>query len=361
MEYKKTSLYDEHIRSEATMVEFASFLMPLYYEGILQEHQAVRDKVGMFDVSHMGEILVSGRDATAFLAYVFSNDVRGAAVNSCTYGFFCDQYGGVVDDLIVYKFSDEKYLLVVNAANNESDYAWLLQHKTSFVVEIQDLSPSYSQLALQGPLAREIMKRIVPSTADLASFTFLETQLFLDKAIISATGYTGEDGFEIYGSHNDIGVLWVMLRDTFLVPPCGLGCRDTLRFEANMPLYGHEISRDITPLEAGLGFALDWDKFFIGFEALAQQKKEGLKRKIIGLELLDKGIMRHPYKVYHQGQEVGYITTGYVSPTLNKSLAFALVAMRATTLGTILEVEVRNKRLPAAVRNRKFYQKKNKQ
>lgn len=361
MESKKTSLYEEHLHSHATMVEFASFLMPIYYQGIVEEHQAIRTNVGMFDVSHMGEILVCGRDATAFLEYVFSNHLQTAKVDSCTYGFLCNQEGGIVDDLIVYKFHDEKYLLVVNASNIASDFEWLNQNKTGFVLDITNVSDAYSQIALQGPNARIILGKLLKKEITLPAFTFMETTLYMDKMIISATGYTGEDGFEIYGSHQDIVQLWRQLRDEFGVLPCGLGCRDTLRFEANMPLYGHEIDSDITPLEAGFGFALDWNKYFIGIEALELQKKEGLTRKIVGLELLDKGVMRQGYKVYFEDKEVGYITTGYVSPTLNKAIALALIDVKVSTLGTLVEVEIRNKRLSAVVRNRKFYQKKNKQ
>lgn len=360
MELKKTSLYEEHVRSGATMVEFAGFLMPIHYTSLSEEHHAVRQRVGMFDVSHMGEIFIEGRDATAFLAYLFTNDVREAQPGSCTYGFLCYPSGGVVDDLIVYKYSNTKYLLVVNASNTDKDYAWLLQNKTGFVCAVTNVSDSYSQIALQGPRAREVLARLWNQPITLGFYQFEEKNINQETILVSATGYTGEDGVEIYGSHAFIVDLWQKLVAEN-VTRCGLGCRDTLRFEANMPLYGHELDQDITPLEAGLGFALDWTKHFIGIEALLQQKETGLKRKIVGLELLDKGVIRHPYKVYYQEKEVGYVTTGYVSPTLQKALAFALLSKEASSLGTVVEVEMRNKRLKAVVRNKKFYEKKNKQ
>ncbi len=360
MEIKKTSLYEEHIRSGATMVDFASFLMPIQYTSISAEHHAVRNDVGMFDVSHMGEIVVIGKEATAFIESIFTNTIINASEGSCTYGLLCYPTGGVVDDLIVYKYSPFKYLLVVNASNTDKDYAWLKANQGVYDVVIENVSGSYSQIALQGPNARTVFAKIINHPITLSFYTFSEETLWDETIIVSATGYTGEDGVEIYGSHAVILRLWQLLRDEYHVTLCGLGCRDTLRFESNMPLYGHEIDSTITPLEAGLSFAVKLDKPFIGRDALVEQQQKGLPRKVVGLELLDKGIIRNPYKVFYQGKEVGYITTGYLSPSLNKPLGLALIQSEASKIGTLVEVEVRNKRLQAIVRNKKFYQKKNK-
>lgn len=356
MELKKTSLYEKHIANNATMVDFAGYAMPIYYTNIKKEHEAVRNNVGMFDVSHMGEIKIKGNDAEKYLEWMFSNNVATLKDKSCAYGFLCKEDGGVIDDLIVYKITQNHYLLVVNASNETKAFKWLLENQKDFDVEVENASNNYSLIALQGPNSKKVIEKTLNFEVCLKPFTFYYFNFNNEDILISATGYTGEDGYEIYGSHKAIVALWDLLEKEGVMA-CGLGARDTLRFEAGFPLYGNELSEEITPVEAGLNFAISWNKDFLGKNSLLELKNKGLSRKIVGLELKDKGIIRNSYKVYYNDKEVGYVTTGYLSPTLNKALAFALIDVEASKLNTEVEVEVRNKRLKAVVCNKKFYQK----
>ena len=357
---KKTCLYQEHLALHAKMVEFAGYEMPLYYSSIAAEHEQVRQHVGMFDVSHMGEFLVEGDDATAFVEHVFSNRVDTLLNGQIAYGFLCREDGGVWDDLLVYKHDEKKFLLVVNAANMTQDFDWLSHHVLPKMT-LTNLSDEISEIALQGPQAAEVLKtHFAFDPSNLPFFSFKETQLLGEEVLMSRTGYTGEDGFELYAKHDVIVTLW----KAFLhagVHPIGLGARDTLRFEAALPLYGHELSQSITPLEAGLSFAVDLTKDFIGSEALKAQKEAKLKRRLVGLRLLGKGIMREGYKVFHEQEEVGIITTGYKLPTQEEALALALIDVPYHKLGTQLTVEIRQKHVPTEVRDKKFRRKNTKE
>ena len=358
-ELKTTCLHDSHIALGARMSPFAGFDMPIQYQGIIQEHNAVRQAVGMFDVSHMGEIFVDGPDALAFVNHVFTNDVRGLEGGRILYGMMCYPDGGTVDDLLVYKEFESGYLLVVNAANIEKDYQWLLSQADGFQVEIFNDSDSWGQIALQGPGAEDAIVRLMGleelREVEFYSFCDLEAEDG-SRVIVSRTGYTGEDGFEIYASPDVIIDLWdALLEDG--VQPCGLGCRDTLRFEAGLPLYGDELSTEISPVMAGFSMFCKFDKpEFVGKEALERQKAEGAPRKVVGLELADSAIPRAGYPVeLEDGTPVGVVTTGYHSISLDKSLAFALVDAAHAALGTPLMVRIRKKVFPATVIKKRFY------
>ncbi len=357
---KRTPLYDEHVRLHARMVEYAGYEMPLQYTSIKEEHHAVRNRAGVFDVSHMGEIHIQGSEATDLLDHIFTNRVRAMTAQEIQYGFLTNEKGGVVDDLLVYKVNDEFYLLVVNAANKDKDFAWI-KEKNNFDATVIDKTDSYAEIALQGPKAEEILQTYTET--DLSAirfFTFAEFEIADKSFLVSRTGYTGEDGFEIYGENDDVKMLFSrLLAENEKLLPAGLGCRDTLRFEAGLPLYGHEIDADITPLEAGYGFAVDLRKErFLGQDVLIRQKEAGLQRKVVGLELLDKGILREGYDVYHEDERIGRTLSGYLSPTLEKPLATAIVPMKNAKKGTIVTVKVRKRMLQARVRNKMFYRRK---
>ena len=357
-ECQKTCLHDRHVALGALMSPFAGFDMPIQYAGITEEHNAVRQHVGVFDVSHMGEVRVSGPDAYKFVSHIFVNDVTGAPDGQIFYGMMCYENGGTVDDLLVYKVNDEEYFLVINASNIDKDVAWILQNAEGFDVRIEDQSPYYGEVAVQGPEAEAAMENILGITVkDIAFYNFKTMNVDGEEIIVSRTGYTGEDGFEVYSSHDFTRKVWDKLMKGG-VQPCGLGCRDTLRFEVGLPLYGDELSADITPIEASLSMFVKLDKpEFIGKEALAAQKAEGVKRRIVGLELEGNAIPRHGYPVEVNGEQVGEITTGYRSISTGKSVAMAMVNKPYDKLGTEVEVRIRKKTFPAKVVKKRFYDK----
>jgi len=355
----KTCLYDKHVALGALMSPFGGFIMPIQYTNITDEHNAVRNKAGMFDVSHMGEIFVSGPDAERFVNHVFSNNVTGIPDGKILYGMMLYPNGTVVDDLLVYKeFEPCRYLLVVNASNIDKDYEWLCAHKDGFDVDVVNASDKWGEIALQGPDAERFAVEtlgLVPA-ASLGFYTYYETEWKGTRMIVSRTGYTGEDGFEIYASHEAINEIWDILLQAGVVP-CGLGCRDTLRFEAGLPLYGHELSDEITPLEAGLGmFAKVKEKDFIGRDALVAQKEAGLTRKIVGIELQDKAIPRAGYPIELDGRQIGVVTTGYRSITTGRSVCVAMVESSYAELGTMVIVRIRKKVFPGLVVKKRFYE-----
>lgn len=351
---KTTCLHDRHIALGALMSPFAGYDMPISYAGIEQEHNAVRSKVGVFDVSHMGEVLIEGPQAEQFVNYIFTGDVSAIEPCKILYGMILNDRGGTVDDLLVYKYSTEKFFLVINASNIEKDVAWIKSHVGSFDVKVVDMSEHYAELAIQGPDSPATMRDVLGIEVDNLSFyTFKET----DDLIVSRTGYTGEDGFEVYTTSDRIIAMWDKLMKAG-VEPCGLGCRDTLRFEAGLPLYGDELTEDITPHEAALSMFAKLDKpsEYIGQKALAEAKATGLTRKIVGLEIDGRAIARHGYPVLNaEGKEVGTVTTGYHSITLDKNLAMAIVDTASAALDTQLQVQVRKKVFPAKVIKKRFY------
>ena len=355
----KTCLHDRHVKQGALMSPFGGFDMPIQYDSITQEHNAVRHEVGVFDVSHMGEVRVKGPEAYKFVSHIFVNDVTGAPDGQIFYGMMCYENGGTVDDLLVYKVNDEEYFLVINAANIDKDVAWIKQNAEGFDCVVTDESPRYGEVAVQGPKAEDTLVNVLGiECRDIPFYNFKTFHIDGEDVIVSRTGYTGEDGFEIYGSHDYIVRVWDKLMESGRCMPCGLGCRDTLRFEVGLPLYGDELSADITPIEASLSMFVKLDKpEFIGKEALARQKAEGVKRRIVGIELEGSAVPRHGYPVIADGRQIGEVTTGYKSTSTGKSVAMAMVEKPYDKLGTPVEVQIRKKTFPAKVVKKRFYDK----
>lgn len=363
-ELKRTPLFEVYKEYGGKTVDFGGWELPVQFSSIKEEHEAVRTKAGLFDVSHMGEIEVKGPDSLDYLQKLMTNDVSKLKNGGAQYTAMCYENGGTVDDLLVYKIEDDHYLLVVNASNIEKDYDWMQKHLEGNV-KIENLSEGMAQIAIQGPKAEGILQKL-SAEHDLGTIGFFkfseEVDLNGKKALVSRTGYTGEDGFEIYCDSNDSVSLWkeiLVAGKEDGVIPCGLGARDTLRFEANLALYGQELSPEISPLEAGIGFAVKLNKEadFIGKDALKQQKENGLPRKIVGIEMIDRGIPRHGYPVYKGDVRIGEVTTGTQSPTLKKNIGLALIDTKETELGNEVEVEIRGKRLKAAVSATPFYKR----
>ncbi|UZJ80679.1 glycine cleavage system aminomethyltransferase GcvT [Fictibacillus sp. KU28468] len=362
-ELKRTPLFEVYKGHGGKVIDFGGWELPVQFSRIGEEHEAVRTKAGLFDVSHMGEFEVKGEGATNFLQYMLTNDISKLKDGSAQYTIMCFENGGTVDDLLVYKHSDQHYLLVVNASNIEKDFNWLESHVTEGV-ELTNISDSTAQLALQGPAAEKILQKLTDT--ELSSIGFFkfknDVDLQSNRALVSRTGYTGEDGFEIYCRPEAAVKLWDLILKAGAeegILPCGLGARDTLRFEAKLALYGQELTKDITPIEAGIGFAVKTDKKadFIGKEVLKQQKEEGAPRKLVGIEMIDKGIPRSHYEVFKDGERIGEVTTGTQSPTLKKNLGLALIKSEFTELGTEVEVQVRQKRLKAVIVKSPFYKR----
>lgn len=362
---KRTPLYEMYKEYGGKTIDFGGWDLPVQFSSIKEEHEAVRTKAGLFDVSHMGEIEVKGKDSLAYLQQMLTNDVEKIKVGGAQYSAMCYENGGTVDDLLTYKLAENHYLLIVNASNIEKDFEWLKSHSFGDV-SVLNLSENYAQLALQGPLSVETLKKI-NSDIDFSSigyFHFQQKLLLAGKEVlISRTGYTGEDGFEIYCLQEDATDLWREILDVgkeLGILPCGLGARDTLRFEATLALYGQELSADITPLEAGIGFAVKVNKEtdFIGKNVLKKQKEEGVTRKLVGIEMLERGIPRHGYSVYGDEKLIGEVTTGTQSPTLKKNIGLALLNIDYAKLDKEVYVEIRGKQVKAKVVATPFYKRK---
>lgn len=365
-ELKQTPLFPLYKQYGGKTIDFGGWNLPVQFSSIKEEHQAVRTKAGLFDVSHMGEIVVKGKDSVAFLQKMLTNDIAKIKNGGAQYSAMCYENGGTVDDLLTYKLADDHYLLVVNASNIDKDFNWLKEHIEE-EVEVVNLSEDYAQLALQGPLAGKVIQKMNP-TIDLSTigyFQFQRNQTLAGKEVLlSRTGYTGEDGFEIYCDSKDAGDLWQEILAAGKedgVIPCGLGARDTLRFEATLALYGQELSPEISPLEAGIGFAVKLNKEanFIGKPALLAQKEQGIARKLVGVEMIDRGIPRHGYKVYANGELIGEVTTGTQSPTLKKNIGLVLLNTEYAKLGQEIEIEIRGKYVKAKIVATPFYKRAN--
>ncbi|MEW8966662.1 glycine cleavage system aminomethyltransferase GcvT [Exiguobacterium alkaliphilum] len=351
---KRTPLYDL-IAPKAKMVEFAGFDMPIMFSTIKEEHMAVRENVGMFDVSHMGEIRIEGPDALQNVQRLVTNDVSKLQIGQAQYNLFCLPDGGVVDDLLVYRLDEDAFWLVVNASNIEKDVA----HVNAYVegdVTVTDESDAYGQIAVQGPKAEEILSKLTDlPLAEIKFFRFLTGDVAGVSTIVSRSGYTGEDGFELYARAEHIGRIWSALEKE-QVTPCGLGSRDTLRFEACLPLYGHELDETVTPFEANVNFAVKLDTDFIGKDALVKQK-EDIPRRMIGLKLLGRGIARQGATVEFDGETIGVVTTGTMPPTVNESIAWARIDRRFVE-ETHFIVDVRGKKIEAERVPTPFYKRK---
>lgn len=352
---KRTCLYDKHTALGALISPFGGFDMPIQYSNIIDEHLAVRQACGVFDVSHMGEVLISGTDSERYVNHIFTNDVTQIEEGQILYGMMCYDHGGVVDDLLVYKMAADRFFLVINASNIDKDWAWIQQQAAGFHVTLENQSEFYGEVAVQGPEAEAVMEEVLGlACKELTFYTFKQ----IGNVIVSRTGYTGEDGFEVYADAAFINDCWDKLMSSGRCKPCGLGCRDTLRFEVGLPLYGDELSEEITPIMAGLSMFVKLDKDeFIGKEALAKQKAEGPSKKLIGIELQDKAIPRHGYNVLKDGQPIGEVTTGYHSISTDKSVCMALIDAQYAVLGTSVEVQIRKKTFPGVVCKKQFYNK----
>lgn len=364
---KRTPLYDVYSRYGGKTIDFGGWELPVQFSGIKKEHQAVRTRAGLFDVSHMGEIEVKGSDSFSFLQKIMTNDISKIKNGGVQYTAMCYENGGTVDDLLIYKMKEDHYLLIVNASNIEKDYLWLDLHLEGDVI-LANLAEGMAQLAIQGPKSEIVLQKLISNTnlSKISYFSFQNEVLINGKPVlISRTGYTGEDGFEIYCNAKDAIELWEVILETGKedgLVPCGLGCRDTLRFEATLALYGQELSEEVTPLEAGIGFVVKLDKEsnFIGKDVLKRQKEKGLTRKIVGLEMIDRGIPRHGYKVYSGDLLIGELTSGTHSPSLKKNLGLALLKSEFIKLGGEVEIEIRNKRLRAIIVPTPFYKREKK-
>lgn len=352
---KKTPFYSRHRALGAQIVEFAGFLMPIRFEGVIPEHLTVRNRLGLFDVSHMGEIEIRGKDRIRFANWITTNDVSRLEINQVQYSTMLYPDGGIVDDLLVYRLSD-RIFLVVNAANTDKDYEWILSNKR-FDVEIRNVSAQTGQLALQGPIAQEVMARLIDLDLDeLRYYWAVETEIGGVPILLSRTGYTGEDGFEIYSSAEEGEKIWDLLFEADPeLKPIGLGARDTLRLEMKYCLYGNDITKETNPLEAGLSWIVKLDKEdFIGKDALLKIRSEGVKRRLVGF-VMDEGIPRKGYRIYKDGEEIGVVTSGNYSPCLKKGIGMGYVRTGHHKPKSRFEVEIRGKLIGAEVIKPPFY------
>lgn len=357
---KNTALSHIHEQLGAKMVPFAGYNMPVSYEGVNAEHETVRKGVGVFDVSHMGEFLITGPNALDLLQKVCSNDISKIVDGQAQYNCMPNETGGIVDDLIVYKFEDGKYLLVVNASNIDKDWEWISKHNT-MGAEMRNLSDDYSLLAIQGPKAVEAMQSLTSEDLSAIKFYHFKVAAFAGIAhvIISATGYTGSGGFEIYCKNSEVEQVWNKVMEAgkdFGIRPIGLAARDTLRLEMGFCLYGNDINDTTSPLEAGLGWITKFTKDFINSENLKKQKEEGVKRKLIGFELKERGIPRHDYEIVDKdGKNIGIVTSGTMAPSLNKGIGLGYVTTENSAPGSEIFIQIRNKPVGATVVKTPFY------
>jgi aminomethyltransferase len=358
---KRTPLYAAHRRAGAKMVEFAGWEMPVQYAGVIEEHRAVRRCAGLFDVSHMGEIEVRGAKAENFCQRISANDVGRMREFQAQYNLLLNERGGVIDDVIFYRRAPDEFLICVNAANTDKDFHWIVA-RAEGEVSVENTSARYAQLALQGPAAAKILEPL--TEADLKGmkpFHFAFADVATVRCLVARTGYTGEDGFELYCDPPDAEGLWEALLKAGAshgVVPAGLGARDTLRLEKAYPLYGHELDEETTPLEAGLDWVVKFSKpEFIGREPLLRQKRDGVKRKLVGLELVDPGIARSGYEVFKDGRSIGRVTSGTRSPSLHRSIALAYVASAEARVDNSVEVEIRGRKAQAKIVPTPFYRR----
>jgi len=357
---KKIALNDIHFALNAKMVPFAGFNMPVSYEGINIEHQTVRNAVGVFDVSHMGEFLITGEHALELIQKVSSNDASKLVDGKAQYSCLPNEDGGIVDDLLIYRINPEKYLLVVNASNVEKDWNWISQHN-SMDATMRDLSDEYSLLAIQGPKAAEAMQSLTDVNLKEMKFYTFEVGEFagVKNVIISATGYTGSGGFEIYFKNENAKQIWKKVMEAgadFGIKPIGLAARDTLRLEMGYCLYGNDIDDTTSPLEAGLGWVTKFIKDFVNSEALKKQKEEGAKRKLIAFELDERGIPRHGYDIVDEnGKIIGVVTSGTMSPSLDKGIGMGYIPTEMAKSGEKIFIQIRKKAIPASLVKLPFY------
>ena len=359
---KKTPLYDEHVRLGAKMIPFGDWIMPVQYSGIIDEHQAVRKNVGVFDISHMGQLVATGPGASAWLNEMLTNNIDKLEVGTGQYTFLLNERGGIIDDLIVYRTEPEKFLLVVNASRVDEDFVWLQTH-LSGNASLENRSADYGGLAIQGPRIVELLQTMIGKEAELPArnqirdFDYAKT-----KVTIARTGYTGEDGVEVFFPARDAAKVWngiLEIGKDLGIRPCGLGARDTLRLEMCYPLNGSDLSPEHNPIEAGLGFFVDLKKQkFVGREVLVQAKENGTPNRLVAFRMKSKGPPPRPhYSVWHDGDRIGEVTSGSLSPSLNEGIGMAYVASAHAKPGTEIEIEIRDRKLPAIIEKKPLYKK----
>ena len=354
---KKTSLYQSHLAIGAKMVHFAGFEMPMQYTGVVHEHLAVRHKVGIFDVSHMGEILVSGPNAIDLIQYVFSNDAQHLDVGQAQYGYMPNAKGGIIDDLLVYRIDSQSYLLVVNAANIEKDWNWLLTHNKVFGASLQNQSDQWSLIALQGPQATSVLAKL--TNTDIGSIPFYRfvygKVAGIDQVLISATGYTGSGGYELYIPNEEAEKIWNSLIQNG-AEPCGLAARNTLRIEMGYCLYGNDIDDTTSPISAGLSWCTALSKDFVSKDQIEKQKVDGVSKKRVGFIVNERGIPRQTYGLVDESEnDIGIVTSGTQSPCLEKGIGIGYVDREKAIVGNIIYVSIRNKQVPATITSLPFY------
>lgn len=362
---KETYLHEKHVNLGAKMVDFAGWHMPVQYSSIIEEHKTVRENVGLFDVSHMGEVFISGKDATEFLNKIVPQDIKKLDYEKAVYCQLPNKNGGLIDDLIIYKLGIESYLVICNASRIDEDLNWIVRNKRGMNVKIDNQSHNYSLLAIQGPRAIDVMKKMGYNISNQKSFTIKPAIISGIKLLASRTGYTGEDGFELLVENEYSEFLWDKILEEgkeFDIKPIGLGARDTLRLEAALHLYGNDLNEKTTPVEAGLSWSIPKDKAenYNGKEIIMNQLTNGVAKKLVGLEMLDKNIARHGYEVYYNGEKVGHITSGCVSPSTGKNIALAYVKnIPEICIGTTIQVMIREKLHDAKIVKRPFIEKRN--
>lgn len=358
---KKTPLYDEHVKLGAKMVPFGGWNMPVQYTNVIEEHLATRNNVGIFDICHMGEFIFSGKKSLEFLQGLVTNDISKLQDKQCCYNCLCYENGTVIDDLFVYKLKENEYFIVVNASTIEKDFNWFIKHKIP-EVELKNISDDIAKIDIQGPRAQDTMQKLTDFGLSNIKRFFCEKIKFKgidDEILISRTGYTGEDGFEIYFNPKYASLMWNNILEAgkeFGIKPCGLGARDTLRVESGYSLYGHEINESITPIEAGLGFAVKLNKDFIGKEVLQMQKENGTEKKLICFEMIDRAVPREQYAIMANNKKVGFVSSGTFSPFFKKGIGMGFIRSELSNIGNEISIGIRGKEYKAAIVKRPFYQ-----
>ena len=352
-EGKKTRLYERHIELGGSIINFNGYLLPVRYTSIIEEHLAVRNAVGVFDVSHMGEFIIEGGESPAFIDWLITNRASDIPIGKVVYSPMCLETGGIVDDLLCYRIDDNKYMLVVNASNTEKDRNWIREH-LKWNINFTDITDDITLIAVQGPKSRDVLRKLTNiDLENLKYYWFTTGKVAGEDILVSRTGYTGELGYELYiRSENDALKIYDAVMDAgseYNIKPVGLGARDTLRLEKKMCLYGNDIDETTTPLEAGIGWTVKLDKDFIGREVLLKQKKEGVKRILVGFKMLGRGIPRHGYDIYIAGKKAGYVTSGTHSPSLNEPIGLGYVPIENSGIGSEIEISIRDKRVNAEI------------
>lgn len=360
---KKTPLYEKHVALKAKIIDFGGWAMPVQYTNVIDEHKTTRSATGLFDICHMGEIEVKGPQAIDLLQYALTRNLADQTVGQVKLSALLNEEGGIIDDLTVYKMAENDFMLVTNATPKERDWEWInkIRQQKGFKCDLKDISDETGKLDIQGPHSEEIVQKI--SDADLKNlrfYHFCKSRVAGFEAIVSRSGYTGEDGFEIYASSRIIGEIWDKLMTEGAnsgIKPCGLGARDTLRLESGMMLNGQDMDESVSPLEVPYGWIVDKQKEFVGSEALRAKQKSGLTKKLVGLEMTGRGIARHGYKVFQGGKEIGIVTSGTFSPTLNKAIAMAFVDIHCSAPDTQIEIAIRDAMTAAKIVKLPFYKR----